>query len=111
MEKDGTKRARHYTLLTGNAPFFINLTISIFSYNSICRAIFPALGFFTLFADNGHPDDRMRINDYHPDATLFWIIDSEPVDGTDYLTEPTTRAPLRNYSQSSRQKIPPHHFL
>jgi len=96
MEKDGTKRARYYTLLTGNAFFFINVTVSIFTYNSIGGAVFSALGLFTLSADNGHPDDRMGIDNHHPDATLFRIIGSEAVDGTDHLTKLTTRTPLRN---------------
>ena len=111
MEKYGAKRARHYTLLTGNALFLINLTITILNHNSISGAILPAFWHLTLSADNRHPDDGMGINNHHPYATLLGIIDSESIDGTDHLAEPTTRAPLRNNSQSSGHKNPPYHLL
>jgi hypothetical protein len=94
MEKDGTKRARHYALLAGNTLFLINVTISIFYYNGICGTIFLAFWFFTLPADNGHPDNRMGINNYHPDAALFGIINSKTIDGTDHFTKPTARTSL-----------------
>jgi len=96
MEKYGAKRARHYTLLTGNALFLINVTITIFNYNGVCGTIFPALRFFTLPADNGYPDNRMGINNHHPQTALFGVIYSETVDRAYHFTKPTTRTPLWN---------------
>jgi len=107
MEKDGTKWAGDHTLLTGNAFFFINVTVSIFHDDSIGWTILLAFWFFTLSAHNRHPDNRVWINNHHPDAALFGVIGSKSIDRTYYLTKPTARAPLRNNCQSPGHNTSP----
>ena len=96
MKENSTKGARHYTRLTGNAFFLINLAVPLFNDNRIGGTIFSALGFFTLFTDNGHSDDRMGINNHHAYATLFRIVNAKTIDGTVNFTKLAARAPLRN---------------
>jgi hypothetical protein len=96
MKENSTKGARHHTLLTGNAFFLINLAVPLFNDNRIRGTILPALRLFTLFTDNGHSDDRMGINNHHPDATLFRVVSPKAIDGTDHFTQLTARTPLWN---------------
>ena len=96
MKENSTKRARHNTLLTRNAFFLINLTIPLFNNNRIGGTVFPALRLFTLLTDNGHSDDWMGVNNHHTDATLFRIVSSKTIDGTDNFTKLAARTPLGN---------------
>jgi hypothetical protein len=96
MKENSPKRARHHTLLARNAFFLINLAVPLFNNDRIGGAVFSALRLFTLLTDNGHSDDRMGINNHHTDATLFRIVNSKTIDGTDHFTKLAARAPLWN---------------
>jgi hypothetical protein len=96
VKENSPKRARHYTLLTRNAFFLINLAVPLLGHNRIGGAVFPALWLFTLLTDNGHSDNRMGVNNHHTDATLFRIVSSKTIDGTDHFTKLAARAPFWN---------------
>ena len=96
MKENSPKRARHHTLLARNAFILIDLAVRLFNNNRIGGTVFPALRLFTLLTDNGHSDDRMGVNNHHTYATLFRIVSSKTIDGTDNFTKPAARAPLGN---------------
>jgi hypothetical protein len=106
MEEDGAKRAGDDTLLAGDALFAVNIVDTILCRDGSGRAVLHAFGYLALSADNGHPYDGVGVDHHDPNGTLFGVIHSEAMNGTDQLTDLTSRTPFRHHSQ-----LPRHFFL
>jgi hypothetical protein len=106
VKEDGPKRAGDHALLAGDALLTINVIDAILRGDRSSRAVLHALGYLTLPTDNGHPNDRVRIDDHHPDRTLFRVVHSETVNGADQFTNLASGTSLRYNRQ-----LPRHFFL
>jgi hypothetical protein len=80
VQEDGPKRAGDDALLTGDALLAVDIINTVLRRDGPGRTILHTLGHFALPADNGHPYDRVRVDDHHPDGTFLRVVRSETVD-------------------------------
>lgn len=106
VEEDGAEGTRDDALLAGDTFFSIDVVDPILCHNRSGRTVLHAFGHLALSANNGHPDDRMGVDDHHPNGALLWIVYSEAMDGAYQLAQLASGASFRNDRQ-----FPRHDFL
>jgi hypothetical protein len=105
VKENSPKRARDHALLAGDTFFTIDIIDAVLRRDGSRRAVLHAFGYLALSADNGHPYDRVRIDDHHSDGTFFRVVHSETVNGTDQLTNLASGASFRHHGQFPRHLI------
>jgi hypothetical protein len=74
-------------LLAGDALFAVNIVDAVLCRDGSRWTVLHAFGYLALSADNGHPYDRVGVDNHDPNRALFRVIHSEAMNGTDKLTD------------------------
>ena len=107
VREDAPERTRDNALVTSDTLLTIDLDDTILMGDCVGRAVLAAFRHAALVADDGHPDNGMRVRYHNTNGAFLGVVHAEMFDSAHELAQAAPRTSFRNYRQSLvHSKVP-----